>query len=216
VAAYEALIRDPYASLGRACWWVFLAGLLGVAIWAFFIYGNFMNLLNQINQLIQSGQFNQLNPSDQFNQLSQLATTSKVSTYLILALVWLVPIGAGFRVLGLLLWAAIFTGLAKLFRGSGNFPRTTYLLAAYSAPLDIVTSILAIIPLVNCLTIPLSLYTCWLNIIAVRVAHRLDSGRATIVVLLPSLVLIILSCIFLAVAWPMIRAGLPSSQNLPH
>ena len=117
-------------------------------------------------------------------------------------------------VVGLIVEAAILNFLAKLFGGKGNFARTAYLMGAYLAPLGMISSIVALIPVVNCLAVVLSFYQFWLNVIALQVAHRMPSGRAIIVILIPGLLFVVGCCIAGAAAGPAFQQVLRSS--LPH
>ena len=193
VDSYTALLRDPLANPGRAYWWVFLAALV-------------------------TGLVSLLNPS--IMQISNLLEKEQggenFTAMMAVGLVVLVPVGAGFSVLGLILGAAIYNFLAKSFGGSGNFSRTVYLMGAYTAPFSIITGILSIIPLVNCLTIFMGFYSFWLSITSIQAAHRLNGGRASIVVLIPGLVIFMFSCIALMVGWSAlmdILKTIPSSQG---
>ena len=197
VAAYEALIRDPSASLGRACWWMFIAEIIAGAVTAPFIY---MRVMEQI-KLLGTG-------------LEPVSLGANTNAYIILAMVWYVPIAAGLSVVSLILGGAILNLIAKWSGGKCNLARTVYLIGAYTAPLSMLSSIVALIPLVNCLAIVLAFYQFRLNVIALQVAHRMPSGRAIIVVLIPGLLLIMGCCVAGAAAGPAFQQALRSS--LPH
>ena len=173
VDSYTALLRDPLASPGRAYWWVLLAGLVSGLI--FLANPNMIDLLNQVEHAQEGGQ----------------------AAGLIVAVLMLgfVLLSALFSIPSLMIGAAIYDLIAKMFGGSGNFSRTVYLMGAYSAPFSILTSVLSIIPLISCLTIPLSFYGFWLGITTIQAAQRLNGGRSTIVILIPSLALLLVFCI---------------------
>lgn len=176
VDTYTALLRDPLASPGRAYWWVFLAGIVA---------GLFL-LINV-----------SLNPdfTQAINDLEREQNLGNFGAIMAVVLIVLVPLQAIFSVLGLMLGCAMYDLLAKLFGGSGNFSRTVYLMGAWTAPFSIITGILSIIPIINCLNIPLAFYSFWLSVTSLQVAHRMNGGRATIVILIPSLLILMLVCI---------------------
>lgn len=180
VNSYSALLRDPLASPGRAYWWVFMSGM---------ITGLIFILLIAINPTLIPA----------MEELEQLEGGEGIGTTLGIILLILVPIGAAFSVLGLILGAALYNFLAKLLGGSGNFSRTVYLLGAYSAPLSILSGVLGLIPLVNCLTVPLAGYSFWLSVTSIQAAHRLNGGRSVIVIMIPSLVILMFICLVLIV-----------------
>jgi uncharacterized membrane protein len=61
-----------------------------------------------------------------------------------------------------------------------------YAHAAYLAPLTLLTTLLGMIPLVNCLTLPLALYSVGLQLLALKAATRMAWGRviATLLIIL--------------------------------
>ncbi len=186
VDSYTELVRDPLARPGRAYWWVFMAGMV-------------TGLVSLMNPFLIST----------LSQFEHEKGGANISAILAVILVVGVPFSAGIGVLALMLEAAIYSLLARLFGGSGNFSRTVYLIGAYTAPVSIITGILGVIPLVNCLTFLLASYTLWLNIVSIQAAQRLNGGRATIVVLLPSLTIIILLCLVLIFGGPALLKTLP-------
>ncbi len=178
---YTALIRDPLASPGRAYWWVILAGLVTglFSLISVFVVVNDPSFMETLTEL-------------------EVETTviETIGKFVAVGLIVLIPVQAIFSVLGLLLGAAIYSLMAKLFGGTGSFSRTVYLMGAYSAPLSIIIGILSIIPVVqNCLPTLLGLYSFWLSVTSIQVANRLNGGRATIVVLIPSLLILMIVCI---------------------
>jgi hypothetical protein len=85
--------------------------------------------------------------------------------------------------------------LAKLFGGTGEFEEQSYLLATFSAPLTIVSSVLGVIPLAGpCLSFFLGIYQLVLTYFAMKVSHNMTSGRALGVVLTVIILLLCLVC----------------------
>jgi hypothetical protein len=88
--------------------------------------------------------------------------------------------------IGFLISTGIYFLIAKLFGGKGEFGRYAYLMATFSAPLTLLSSLLGLIPaLGGCLAIFVSIYQVVLTYYATKVEHQLSSGRALLVVLLP-------------------------------
>jgi hypothetical protein len=190
VDTYDALVRDPLASPGRAYWWVILAGLMA----------GVFTLISAIS-LVNDPSFTDPSVIEAFRPLGlNAASLENLRTMLAGGYVVLIPFEVIFNLLGLLFVAAIYNLLAKIFGGSGNFSRTVYLMGAYTAPLSIVTGILSIIPnLGSCLAALLGFYSFWLSVTALQAAHRLNGGRATMIVLIPSLLFLMIFCI--AIVW---------------
>lgn len=184
VDSYIELLRDPLASTGRACWWVFLAGI----VTGLFVLIN-LSLNPDFTQAIDG--------------LEQQQNFGNFGAIIAVGMILLVPLQAAFSVLGLMMGAAIYDFLAKLFGGSGSFSRTAYLMGAYSAPFGIITSLLSLVPLVGeCLNFLLIFYAFRLGVTSLQAAHRLNGGRATIIFLLPSLLILMLLCILLVALGP--------------
>jgi len=177
VDSYTALLRDPLANPGRAYWWVLLAGVVAGLI----------SLANP--NIIQA-----------LNELDRTQQGVQEGIFLAVFMLVFVLLSALFSIPSLMIGAAIYNLIAKSFGGSGNFSRTVYLMGAYSAPFSVLITILSIIPLVNCLTIPLSFYGFWLGVTSIQAAHRLNGGRATIVIIVPTLLVLLILCVVGAVA----------------
>lgn len=99
-------------------------------------------------------------------------------------------------VIGFAIWAGIQNIFAVLLGGTGYYTRTAYALAAFTAPITILTSLLMIVPFVGqCLAVPLSFYTLVLNIRALRASHSLSILAALGVIFGPSIFLMIFVCL---------------------
>lgn len=99
-------------------------------------------------------------------------------------------------VIGFAIGAGIQNIFAVLLGGTGYYTRTAYALAAFTAPITILTSLLMIVPIVGqCLAVPLSFYTLVLNVRALRASHSLSILSALGVVFGPSIFLLIFVCL---------------------
>lgn len=94
--------------------------------------------------------------------------------------------------LGFLISVTIFHWIARLLGGVGSYGRYAYLNAAFSAPLNILTAAISIIPYVNLLEIVIIIYQFVLIYYATKVEHRLTRGKTLLVILLPVLVVLAL------------------------
>lgn len=91
-----------------------------------------------------------------------------------------------------LVGVGIYFLIAKVLGGAGEFGRYAYLNAAFSAPLGILTTLLGLVPFVGCISPLISIYSLVLVYFATKAEHRLSSGRAIWVVLIPVLVVVLL------------------------
>ncbi len=184
--AYADLLRDPLASPGRVYLWIFLTYMIGM-------------LISFLNPAVTT-------------MLSQIGQTQSRGNMVVMGIVLLlIPIFAGMSILGLMLGAAIYNLIAHLFAGSGTFSRTVYALGAFTAPMSILTSALVLVPFVNCLTLPLGLYSLWLNVVAIRASQRLTTGAAFAVVLMPTILVFIVGCIIFLAGGQALLQALPKS-----
>lgn len=91
-----------------------------------------------------------------------------------------IPISIVFGVIAAFAFAGIVHFISKMLGGEGDFAEFFYSVAAFQAPLSILTSFLALIPLIGCLNIFIAFYMLYLLMQAVRGIHLLDSGKAAI------------------------------------
>src|SRR5579859_7157335 len=105
--------------------------------------------------------------------------------------------GSGFgAIIGIPLSFFIVVGvqylLAKMFKGEGTFVGQAYTFLLFQVLLGILSALIGIIPIVGLLSAVVSIYAVVLNVFQVMAAHRLSGGKATMVVLIPIGVVIVL------------------------
>ena len=77
--------------------------------------------------------------------------------------------------------AILFYGepaVAGALGGTGSYSKLAFAFAAYLAPLSVISSVLGLIPYVNCLAFPLGIYGIVLNVTAVKAVNQLSWGKA--------------------------------------
>jgi len=175
VETYHDIGRHPNASAMRGFLWLFLAYLIStlVSVMGAAFLGSLSAILGD-----QS-----LGATPGFAGLSGLS------------MLCIAPLGAVLGVLVLAAIAGISHLIARAVGGTGSFGQLVYAFAAYMAPLTIVSSMLGVVPLLNCVTIPLGFYGLFLNILAIKAVHDISWGKA----LLSSVVVIAGIMIFVAV-----------------
>lgn len=83
--------------------------------------------------------------------------------------------------------------LAKAFGGTGTFVQQGYNYLLFYAPLAIISNVLGLIPILGgIIGFGLWIYQIILNVFAIMAAHRLNGGKATMVVLIPIIAIILL------------------------
>jgi hypothetical protein len=156
-ATYVELVRDPKASSGRAYLWVFFTSLIGY-------------------MFIMLGQFVGLGWSAMFGNSPAMGSGEGG----LLALTCQVPVAAVLSIISLTISAGITQLIAHALGGTGSFSKLVYAIAAYLAPLTLISGVLSVIPFVNLLSIPLGIYGIVLNVIAVKSVNQFGWGRAVL------------------------------------
>ena len=106
------------------------------------------------------------------------------------------PIGAVIGVLFFSLMTAIIQWVAKLFKGTGSYGKLIYAVAAFTAPIMVVSGVLSALSLIpfiglcfSVISIGLSIYSLVLWIMAVKAVNQFGWGEAAGSVLLPGIVI---------------------------
>ena len=90
------------------------------------------------------------------------------------------PVVGIIEVLGFALGSAIIQAIARALGGTGTYARFRYTYAAFSAPMFIVTTVIAAIPVIGLLSFVLSFYSLYINILVVKTVNQFDWGRAIV------------------------------------
>lgn len=190
---YERIAQSPNATIANGALWLFLAVLVGSLV------GGLIGL-----------PFQGFGISDQLGPLMQelppearelLRSTGGVGGGFF-GVICGAPVGAVMGLLFYFIGVGIQHWIARLFGGTGAFDKFFFTQASYGAPVALVSGILSNIPLLNCVTFFISLYSIFLNFLSIRAVHRLDSGKAILVILVPGIVLCVLlgCCLILGLA----------------
>jgi hypothetical protein len=178
VESYADVLKDPDAGIERAFVWMACAGVVNALVFPFLLFSN--------------PQFSELMAEP---EIQNFASGLGVTAFFTVVMLFFVPI---ISIINLAINGAIQNFLAVLFGGNGYYSRTVYALAAYLAPLTIVTSLLSLIPLVGqCLGSLLGFYSIYLNIRALRAAHSISAGSAFGVLIAPGILLFIFACVII-------------------
>jgi len=101
-----------------------------------------------------------------------------------------------FSVIAWLIISGILYILALIFGGKGSYTTQSYLYAIYSAPLSIVTTIIALIPFYGMfLSIIPALYGLYLLTMALKEAHKYSTVRAFFTWFIPILIVVVIAVI---------------------
>lgn len=191
---FEEERRKEGASLNTALIWIAIAGLVAgvVALLRGLLFASALSGAGGMSGILaQSGL-----PQEQIDQFASLMPALGggvgISGFL-------------FAVIGALIWFLILVGLfhltARMLGGTGDFGRYAYQIAAFHAPISMVSAVLGLVPLVGgCLALILWIYEVVLAYFATRVEHGLPQGKAIITVLIPFILLaVVVSCLAILV-----------------
>lgn len=185
--------QNPNATLSTALVWMAIAAVVNgvVAIISGFLFRNSLRSAGGIQGImgqlgLPAEVLSQLESSPALDAAIQTQSTSAIITGGIWTIVW--------TLLGFLIGVGILHLIARVLGGSGVYGRYAYLIAAFAAPISIVSSLLGMVPLVGgCIGILLAIYSIVLAYFATRVEHNLPQGKAIAAVLIPIAVVIVLA-----------------------
>jgi len=197
---FRRIRDDPAASLARAIGWIALSSGIAYAIGA-------------IVQLL----FIQVLPISSFMEGAQEIMSGRLLAGIssLFILVCGLPITIVISVTGTLALAGLIHFIAGALGGTGSYRQLVYAFAAISAPFSIASALLGLIPIINCLTVPLALYIVMLNILAIKVVHRLSWGAALGAAAILLMVFMLLAVVLGLALWNPLQDFLRSPEFLP-
>lgn len=177
--SYADILKDPEMGLGRAFTWAAISGI--VAALAFPLQ---LMLNPQIVQQLDMPEFQ--------NAFGSVESASAMLIITGIAVI-ISPIAS---VINLALGGGLMHLISMAFGGGGNYTRTVYAVAAFLAPMTMITSLVAVIPYVGlCLSPLLGFYNLVLNVRALKAAHDLSNGAAIGVIFAPAILVFIFFCV---------------------
>lgn len=182
--SYTTLAEDPSASVRKAFAWLFVSGLIASAIASLLRLALISSALSGLEQ-----------SSD---------TTLGLGVVVLMALLCVVPISAAISGVGLMIFSGIQQFVASALGGQGNFTRLYYVMAAYTAPISVAGSLLALIPWLGaCLSALIGIYTLGLNALAIKSVNRFGWGSAIVSMVVPLIFMVlVMVIIFFGLLYP--------------
>lgn len=105
-------------------------------------------------------------------------------------------------VISWLIWSGIVYIFAMIFGGKGSYATQSYLIALYTAPLMIIYSFLAFIPVIGqIITSLVGLYSLYLLTMALKQSHKTSTGKAVAIWLVPAIIIVIVLIAFAITAF---------------
>ena len=188
---YQTIVEDPGARVGRAALWIFITSLLSYGLATVLQFGQMAALLNQME--------------DSGTSLGAIAGGGAI------ALVCVLPLIAVFAVVGAMVYAALLQFVAGALGGQGSFRSLFFGTASFTAPMTIITTGLGLIPFVGpCLSIPVSFYAAYLNVLVLKAVNRFGWGMAIITLFVPFIFFILVGLILAALLFPLMQELLPT------
>ncbi|HZR42512.1 MAG TPA: YIP1 family protein [Ktedonobacteraceae bacterium] len=200
-ARYWRAVSQPRATTyaeekGRAAWNIVWVQLIFLAVFSaiisFLVFNFYVPTI--MNAYMSPAMFNSSVPSQAAQQALQInqriiASMQAASVPVSLGDIIFVP-------LSLLIGLGILQLIAKAFGGQGTFVQYIYGYLLFGVPLTIVSALLGFIPYLGSLVAAvIGIYHIVLQILMTMGVHRLSGGKATLVVLLPVIVIFVLAII---------------------
>lgn len=159
---FRSLADDPKGSLGRALSWIAITSAISY-------------LISASVQLLFSGLLDRPSLLEALEHEAGLL----LSEGLMIAGVYGcgLPLVVLMSVVGMLFYSGIVQFTANAFGGNGTFAELAYTLAAITAPITLISGAIGWIPWVNCLVIPLGIYSILLTLLAVKSVNRMSWGK---------------------------------------
>jgi hypothetical protein len=183
---YTELGKAENASLINAAMWILLATLIGGVISAILssIFGT-TDFVDLTNQLSESG--------------IELPVSQVGASAVLIGVICGAPLGAIGSTISFVIGALITNWIANLFGGKGTLESFAFVTAAYTAPITLVTNIVAPVPFVG---VPLAglfgFYAFILSLITLRGVKELSWIKTILVILVPVILVgIFFGCIML-------------------
>jgi hypothetical protein len=180
---YTQIANDPGVSIGRAALWYTLSALFAVFITLALNFVFNPTVFNSLRDLGLSGN-----------------DTAAFGAVAVGFLICLIPVGAVFSTISLMIGTAINQLIARMFGGKGSFGQLFYTYSAFLTPLMPVSALLGSIPFVSCLSIFLTVFIIYLQVLSVKAANRFGWGPAIAAVVLPFILIFALTCCALVAA----------------
>jgi hypothetical protein len=197
---YQRLSSDHRASLGRAIGWIALS--TGIAY-----------TISAVAQLLLLRLFPLSSFLEGAEDVISGRLISSMSTTFILAC------GLPFSVLvgtfGILIFAGLIHFIAGALGGTGSFAQLVYVFAAISVPGSILSALLGLIPLVNCLTLPLALYILILNMLAIKVVYKISWGSTMVSMMILLVLFALIAVVIVLALWGPLQDFLRSPEFFP-
>lgn len=204
-AVFEEERTRPYAGLGTALIWVsVIAVITGIISW--------LSSRMMMRSLQSMGGMEGI--------LAQAGLPAEVLAQLPEGIPFVSPVlgvgGLFFAIIGTIIGFLLLTGVlqlsARLFGGTGNYGKYSFLIAAIFVPIGLTSALAGLVPFVGgCVSSILWIYQIVLVHFAARVEHKLSPGKAVASVLLPLLVVLAAMICLVAAAgamfFSMVQAG---------
>ncbi len=196
---FRSLAGDPNGSFGRALSWIAITSAISY-------------LITVSVQLLFSGLFAGPSLLEALEQEAGLLLTGGLMVTGIFACG--LPIVVLISTVGMLIYSGVVQITASAFGGDGTFAEMAYALAAFTAPLTLLSGVISWIPWVNCLTIPLGIYSLLLTLLAVKSVNRISWGKTIGIFTVLLLVGALLAVVFGLLIWIPIRDTLLAPGGL--
>jgi hypothetical protein len=182
VRSYEEIANSSSASSKTAYQWIFVASTIGLVI-----------------EILISLVFN----TTGYYQIGGATFTNTTGSPILSFCC--APVVGILAVIGFAIATGIVQLVARALGGTGTYIQLAYSVAAYSAPLSIISAAFYSIPTISLLNIVTGVAGIVLNVIAVKAVHQFGWGRAIVSsVVIWIIIFVVVAIVFLALIGPAI------------
>jgi len=179
---FVEILRDPNAKPNRAYLWIYLSSLITV----------FITLNTTLTDPAFIEQFQQMNPE---------AAGMLDSSAIFLSLLCIVPFASLLSIAGLLLITFAMQLIANQFgpteQTRNRWKSILYVVAAVTAPLNIIGVIFVLLPIIGFLSLILTVYQIYLLMLGIKAIFGFSTMQALITVIVPEIALVLLAFAFI-------------------
>ena len=174
VVTFESLLQDPNATTQRAYIWIVSSALIAYLI--------SLALTAVLSEVLQAGAIVELALG-----LAICGLCGAIIAPLLSVLALVVNVG-------------LMHLCARILDETGTFGQLIYAVAAYQAPLALISGVLGVVPGVRYLAFAIAIYVIVLNVIAVQSVHRFGWGKSVVcAVVVPIVLTVLLACVIIAI-----------------
>lgn len=180
VETFRAVLDDPSARPQRAYLWIFFTAAVSVFVTMNILLSD-PTIASQLF-LVEPG----LRESFQSSLFVTILCATPIAAVIVVVVLILFSMGVQF----------VADQIGPRSQTAGRSQYIAYALAAFTAPIAVLNTLLLLLPILSIFGLVLLFYQIWLAILASRAVYGFDAGKAATTILVPGVVLILFQFLF--------------------